>query len=232
MPWAAARCCSSVSPTGRAGRRSSRSASPTPVPTGSRPPSSPRPTAPRLAPWSRPTWLTCSGRSTSAASASTSGRRRPRTPSTPTSSGSTSTRAPASCSRWCRRRHARFARCSTSSGWRVFPRRPATAASTCTSACNRAGPPTRCVRRRWPSPGSSSAAAPISSPAPGGRRNADAGSSSTSTRTRRTRRSSAPGRCARVPGRRSRRRSRGMSWMRSHPTRSPSRRCRPGCPRR
>ena len=79
-------------------------------------------------------------------------------------------------------------------------RRPATAACTSTSVSSRAGTPTPCEPPPWPWPASSSAAAATSSPPRGGRRSAASGSSSTSTRTRRTRRCSAPGRCAPAPG--------------------------------
>ena len=108
-------------------------------------------------------------------------------------------------------------RCSTSSASPAFPRRPATAACTSTSACSRAGTPTRCAPPRSPSRASSSAAAPTSSPPPGGRRSAASGSSSTTTRTRRTRPSSARGRSARARARRSRRRCAGTSSTTSHP---------------
>ena len=55
-------------------------------------------------------------------------------------------------------------------GGRPCPRPPATGASTSTSGCNPGGRRTRCGRRRWRWPGSSSGAGPTWSPPPGGRR--------------------------------------------------------------
>ena len=135
----------------------------------------------------------------------------------PTSCAWTSIRSRARASSRPARPPRSSRRCWTSSASSPFPRRPATADCTSTSACSRAGTPTPCAPPRWPPRASSSAGAPTSSPPRGGRRSAASGSSSTTTRTRRTRRSSARGRCARGRARRSRRRCAGRSSTTSHP---------------
>ena len=81
----------------------------------------------------RPTSRTSPGRSTSPASASTSGRTAPTTPSTPTSCAWTSTRSRAPASPRRARPRGSSRRCWTSSGSPASPRRPATAGCTSTS---------------------------------------------------------------------------------------------------
>ena len=135
-------------PNGVRGSRSSRSASPTPRPTGCRRRSSPPPTAPSRGRSSWPTSPTCCGRSTWAASASTRGRTGPATPTTSTSCASTSIRPRASTSRWCARPRPRCGRSSASSASPRSPRPPATAACTSTCGSNRAGTPTASARPR------------------------------------------------------------------------------------
>jgi hypothetical protein len=178
-----------------------------------------RSTARRRARWSIADLAHVPGRSTSAASASTSGRTAPRIPSTATSCASTSTRSRAPDFDDVRRRPRSSRRCSTRLGDRRLseddrqPRaarlRPAAAALGLLRRAGR-GRGGR-ARARAPPP-----RRPHRGLVEGGARRR--GSSSTTTRTRRTRPSSAPGRSVRGPAARSPRRCAGTRSSSCTPT--------------
>ena len=159
--------------------------------------------------WSRPTSPTCSGRSTWAASASTSGRPRRPTPSTPTSCASTSIPSPGvdfpMVQEAAREVHALldelgvtgYPKTTGNRGIHVYVRL-APQWTSYRGALRRGG--------RRPRARAAPARPDHRRLVEGGARRA--GSSSTSTRTRRTRPSSARGRCGPDRARRSRRRSR------------------------
>ena len=122
-------------------------------------PSRSRPAAPPRSSWPT-TRRTSSGRSTSASSTSTRGRRAAPTSTIPTSCGSTSTRRPASSGTPCAARRWSCATCSPSTGCAATRRRRARRASTSTCGSSRGGTSSRSAAPRWRWRARSSAARP------------------------------------------------------------------------